>query len=110
MATTITLIKAARAEVRNPLLFDNGDLLQGNPRGDFMANGPPLQPGQVHPACKVLNALGVDAAKIGNRELNYGLPFLRRAIAGAASPYGSANVHINDGDSNPDNDLHGFTP
>ena len=110
LAKTITLIKAARAEVKNSLLFDNGDLLQGSPLGDFVANGPPLQPGQVHPAYKVLNALGVDAANIGNHEFNYGLPFLRQAIAGAAFPYVSANVHIDDGDGNPDNDLHAFTP
>ena len=110
LAKTITLIKAARAEVKNSLLFDNGDLLQGSPLGDFVANGPPLQPGQVHPAYKVLNALGMDAANIGNHEFNYGLPFLRQAIAGAAFPYVSANVHIDDGDGNPDNDLHAFTP
>jgi len=110
LAKTITLIKAARAEVKNSLLFDNGDLLQGNPLGDFVANGPPLRPGQVHPAYKVLNALGVDAANIGNHEFNYGLPFLRSAIAGAAFPYVSANVHIDDGDGDPDNDLHAFTP
>jgi len=110
LAKTITLIKAARAEVKNSLLFDNGDLLQGNPLGDFVANGPPLRPRQVHPAYKVLNALGVDAANIGNHEFNYGLPFLRSAIAGAAFPYVSANVHIDDGDGDPDNDLHAFTP
>ena len=32
LARAITLIKAARAEVLNSLLFDNGDLRQGNPR------------------------------------------------------------------------------
>ena len=34
LAKTITLIKAARAEAKNSLLFDNGDLLQGSPLGD----------------------------------------------------------------------------
>ena len=43
---TATLIKAARAEVMNTLLFDNGDLLQGNPLGDYMAKVKPLRPGQ----------------------------------------------------------------
>jgi 2',3'-cyclic-nucleotide 2'-phosphodiesterase/3'-nucleotidase len=33
----------------------------------------------VHPAFKVLNALGYDAANVGNHEFNYGLPFLSRA-------------------------------
>lgn len=97
LAKTATLIKAARAEVKNSLLFDNGDLLQGNPLGDFVARVQPLQRGQVHPAYKVLNALGVDAANIGNHEFNYGLPFLRQAISGAAFPYVSANVYVDDG-------------
>ncbi|HEX2011881.1 MAG TPA: bifunctional 2',3'-cyclic-nucleotide 2'-phosphodiesterase/3'-nucleotidase, partial [Roseateles sp.] len=48
--------------------------------------------GAVHPAYKVLNLLNVDAANIGNHEFNYGLSFLRQAIAGAEFPYVSANV------------------
>ncbi len=110
LAKTITLIKAARAEAKNSLLFDNGDLLQGSPLGDWTARIKPLAASQVHPAYKVLNAIGVDAANIGNHEFNYGLPFLRQAIAGAAFPYVSANVHLDDGDGNPDNDVHAFTP
>ena len=110
LAKTITLIKTARAEAKNSLLFDNGDLLQGSPLGDWVARVKPLAAGQVHPAYKVLNAIGVDAANIGNHEFNYGLPFLRQAIAGAAFPYVSANVHLDDGDGNPDNDVHAFTP
>lgn len=92
LARTVTLIKAARAEATNHLLFDNGDLLQGNPLGDFVARVRPLAPGATHPAYKVLNELGVDAANIGNHEFNYGLPFLRRALAGAKFPYVNANV------------------
>ncbi len=110
LAKTITLIKAARAEVKNSLLFDNGDLLQGSPMGDWVARIRPLPVGAVHPAYKVLNAIGVDAANIGNHEFNYGLAFLRQAIAGANFPYVSANVHIDDGDGNPANDAHAFTP
>ena len=120
LAKTITLIKAARAEAKNSLLFDNGDLLQGSPLGDWVARDwlardsvarmQPLAPGQVHPAYKVLNAIGVDAANIGNHEFNYGLPFLRQALSGTAFPTVSANVHVDDGDGNPDNDGYAFTP
>ena len=92
LAKAATLIKAARAEAPNSLLFDNGDLLQGNPLGDYIARVRPLPRGEVHPAYKVLNQLGVDAANIGNHEFNYGLPFLRQAISGAQFPYVSANV------------------
>lgn len=86
LAKTITLIHQARAEAPNSLLFDNGDLLQGNPLGDLVARVHPLKTGDVHPAYKVLNLLQVDAANIGNHEFNYGLPFLRQAIAGANFP------------------------
>lgn len=110
LARTATLIKAARAEAKNSLLFDNGDLLQGSPLGDYVARIKPLAAGAVHPAYKVLNALGVDAANIGNHEFNYGLPFLRQAIAGAAFPYVSANVTLDDGDGNIANDKPAFTP
>ena len=110
LAKTISLIKAARAQVPNSMLFDNGDLLQGNPLGDWVARVKPLQPGQIHPAYKVLNAIGVDAANIGNHEFNYGLPFLRQAIAGANFPYVSANVHLDAGRNDPANDAHAFTP
>ncbi|HEX2010408.1 MAG TPA: bifunctional metallophosphatase/5'-nucleotidase, partial [Roseateles sp.] len=37
LAKAAALIKAARAEATNSLLFDNGDLLQGNPLGDLIA-------------------------------------------------------------------------
>ncbi len=92
LAKTVSLIKAARSEARNSLLFDNGDLLQGSPLGDLVARIKPLPQREVHPAYKVLNLLQVDAANIGNHEFNYGLPFLRQAIAGASFPYVSANV------------------
>ena len=110
LARTITLIKAARAEAPNSLLFDNGDLLQGNPLGDLVAKIAPLKDGQVHPAYKVMNALKYDAANIGNHDFNYGLPFLRRALAGAAFPYVNANVYVDDAAKAGANATHAFTP
>ena len=107
---TATLIKEARAEVKNALLFDNGDLLQGNPLGDYIAKVKPLQPGQVHPAFKVMNALGYDAGNIGNHEFNYGLAFLRQSLAGAAFPYVNANIVIDDDKGKPDDAKNAFTP
>ena len=107
---TATLIKAARAEARNSLLFDNGDLLQGSPLGDYVARVKPLQPGQVHPAYKVLNALGVDAGNVGNHEFNYGLPFLKLALLGAAFPIVNANIVEDDGKGQPALAKNVFTP
>lgn len=110
LAKTISLIKAARAQASNSLLFDNGDLLQGNPLGDYVARVKPLQAGQVHPAYKVLNQIGVDAANIGNHEFNYGLPFLRQALAGANFPYVSANVVVAQPGVPAEKSPHAFTP
>jgi 2',3'-cyclic-nucleotide 2'-phosphodiesterase / 3'-nucleotidase len=110
LSRTATLIKSARAEAKNSLLFDNGDLLQGSPLGDFVARVRPLQPGQVHPAYKVLNQLGVDAANIGNHEFNFGLPFLRQAIAGANFPYVSANVVLDEPGVPPEQARPAFNP
>ena len=117
LALTATLIKAARAEQRNTLLFDNGDLLQGSPLGDYVArvkplvNGgrPPLGAGGAqHPAHRVMQALGYDAANIGNHEFNYGLPFLRNALAGAGFPYVNANIVLDDGSER--GGANAFTP
>lgn len=110
LAKTITLIQAARAEAKNSLLFDNGDLLQGSPLGDYVARIRPLPTGEVHPAYKVLNRLGVDAANIGNHEFNFGLPFLRQAIAGANFPYVSANVMVDEPGVPREQAKHAFTP
>ena len=111
LARTATLMKAARAEVRNTLLFDNGDLLQGNPLGDFVARIKPLAAGQTHPAYKVMNALRYDAANVGNHEFNYGLPFLRGALPGAAFPYVNANVFNDEGAAKGmSKDTQAFTP
>jgi len=110
LARTATLIRDARAEARNSLLFDNGDLLQGNPMGDYMARSRGLSYGEIHPMYKAMNLLGYDAANIGNHEFNYGLDFLLKSLAGADFPYVLSNVYTDDGDSNPDNDKHYIQP
>jgi len=94
LARTATLIREARSEVRNSLLFDSGDLIQGNPLGDYVAVAQRLQPGQTHPVFKALNLLDYAAASLGNHEFNYGLDFLRLALAGARFPYVTANVFV----------------
>lgn len=93
LAKTATLIRAARDEAPNSLLFDNGDLLQGNPLGDYKAKIDVLEQGEVHPVYQAMNLLGYDAANIGNHEFNFGLEFLETALAGADFPYVNANVY-----------------
>ncbi len=108
LVKTAGLIKAARAESKNTLLFDNGDLLQGSPLGDWVATVQPLAAGQMHPAHKLMQALGYDAANVGNHEFNYGLPFLTQAIAASGIPYVNANIVEDDG--TPTGGKNVFTP
>ena len=104
LARTATLIRAARREVTNSVLVDNGDLLQGNPLGDFIARQRGLWEGEVHTVYKAMNLLDYTVANVGNHEFNYGLEFLGRSISGANFPYISANVFHDDGDDDPEND------
>ncbi|MGD8384470.1 MAG: bifunctional 2',3'-cyclic-nucleotide 2'-phosphodiesterase/3'-nucleotidase, partial [Lysobacterales bacterium] len=99
---TAALIAAARKEAANSVLVDNGDLLQGNPMGDYAARGRVLRFGEIHPAFKAMNLLGYDVGNIGNHDLNYGLDFLVKALHGANFPYISANIVVADGDDGND--------
>ncbi|WP_428262689.1 bifunctional 2',3'-cyclic-nucleotide 2'-phosphodiesterase/3'-nucleotidase [Haliangium sp.] len=110
LANVATLIAEARGEVNNSMLVDNGDLIQGNPLGDYMARELGLDMGEVHPVYKAMNLLDYEVGNIGNHEFNYGLDFLDAAVAGASFPYISANVFIDDGDQEPDNDEPYFAP
>lgn len=92
LARLAELIKAARAEAPNSLLFDNGDLLQGSPFADYIARETRLKPGQPHPIFRAMNLLGYDAATLGNHDFNFGLDYLVEALAGAVFPYTCANV------------------
>jgi len=107
---TATLVQNARKEARNSMLFDNGDLIQGNPLGDYVARIKPLADGQLHPMHAAMGVLGYDAGNLGNHEFNYGLPFLQKVLSSAPMPYVSANVYVDDGDGNPANDKNAFTP
>lgn len=109
-AKTATLIRQARDEVKNSLLFDNGDLIQGNPLGDYVAKIDPLKETETHPVYEAMNLLDYDAGNIGNHEFNFGLDFLNQSLKGANFPYVSANVYIDDHDNDPMNDQNYFDP
>ncbi|MCG6111618.1 MAG: bifunctional 2',3'-cyclic-nucleotide 2'-phosphodiesterase/3'-nucleotidase [Paracoccus sp.] len=96
LARTASLIQARRAEVRACLLLDNGDFLQGGPMGDLVARRAALFP-DTHPAIAAMNALGYDAAALGNHDFNFGLPFLRRTVARARFPVLAANLSMRRG-------------
>ncbi|ETI69490.1 bifunctional 2',3'-cyclic nucleotide 2'-phosphodiesterase/3'-nucleotidase precursor protein [Neobacillus vireti LMG 21834] len=93
LVKTATLIKQARNEVKNSMLFDNGDEIQGNPLGDYVAKVKGLKKGEVHPVYRAFNLLGYDATTVGNHEFNYGLDFLAETLNDAKMPVVNANVY-----------------
>ena len=92
LARTAAHIADIRAEATNSLLLDNGDFLQGNPMGDYIAYERGMKDGDMHPVITAMNTVGFDASTLGNHEFNYGLDFLMKSLAGAAFPVVSANV------------------
>ena len=91
LVRTASLINAARGEVKNSVLVDNGDVIQGSPLGDYMA-AKGLKAGDVHPVYKAMNTLDYAVGNLGNHEFNYGLDYLHKAIDGAKFPYVNANI------------------
>lgn len=71
-----TLIREARREHPNNFLFDDGDTIQGTALSDHQALAERLPCTQKLATYKAMDALGYDAAAIGNHEFNYGLDFL----------------------------------
>ncbi|WP_243611349.1 bifunctional 2',3'-cyclic-nucleotide 2'-phosphodiesterase/3'-nucleotidase [Shimia aestuarii] len=92
LARIATLLTRERATTRNSLLFDNGDFLQGTALADLFADHP-VSDERRHPAIDAMNALGVDAAALGNHEFNLDLETLASVLATAQFPLLSANLH-----------------
>ncbi len=110
LARTATIIDTIRAEAANSLLIDNGDVLQGNPMGDYMAYQRGLKDGDVHPVIKAMNTLGYTVGTLGNHEFNYGLDFMFKVLGGANFPFVCANLTKGQLASDPKNDELFFKP
>ncbi|MFJ6944370.1 bifunctional metallophosphatase/5'-nucleotidase [Streptomyces wuyuanensis] len=82
LAKISTLVEQVRKEKgrRNTLLIDAGDTIQGTQLSYYYAKVDPItaRRGPVHPMAQAMNAIGYDAAALGNHEFNYGIPVLRR--------------------------------
>ncbi|MEV7524533.1 5'-nucleotidase C-terminal domain-containing protein [Streptomyces sp. NPDC091371] len=82
LAKISTLVEQVRAEKgrRNTLLIDAGDTIQGTQLSYYYAKVDPItaRRGPVHPMAQAMNAIGYDAAALGNHEFNYGIPVLRK--------------------------------
>lgn len=90
VATIVDSLRAANPD--RVLLVDAGDLLQGTPVTSVALRdslGASLGP---NPIIATMNAMGYDAAAIGNHEFNYGTRYLSRAINQARFPFLAANA------------------
>jgi len=92
LARTASIIDTIRAEASNSILVDNGDFLQGNPMGDYIAYQRGMKSGDMHPVIAAMNVLGYDCGTLGNHEFNYGLDFLFNVTNGANFPLVCANL------------------
>lgn len=96
LAKIATLVEAIRAERGwcATLLLDAGDTLQGTPLSYYYARIEPITgpDAPIHPMAAAMNAIGYDAAALGNHEFNYGLPTLRAFQSQLDHPLLGANV------------------
>ncbi|MEH0579958.1 bifunctional metallophosphatase/5'-nucleotidase [Streptomyces sp. B21-108] len=96
LARISTLVNRIRAEKgrQNVLLLDAGDTIQGTPLTYYYAKVDPItaKGGPVHPMAQAMNAIGYDAAALGNHEFNYGIETLRKFESQLRFPLLGANA------------------
>ncbi|WP_405808955.1 5'-nucleotidase C-terminal domain-containing protein [Streptomyces sp. NBC_00210] len=93
ISTLVEKIRAQRGR-RNTLLIDAGDTIQGTQLSYYYAKVDPItaERGPVHPMAQAMNAIGYDAAALGNHEFNYGIPVLRKFQQQCRFPLLGANA------------------
>ncbi|MFE2939732.1 bifunctional metallophosphatase/5'-nucleotidase [Streptomyces sp. NPDC059255] len=96
LAKISTLVEQVRKEKgrQNTLLIDAGDTIQGTQLAYYYAKVDPItaKRGPVHPVAQAMNAIGYDAAALGNHEFNYGIPVLRKFEEQVRFPLLGANA------------------
>ncbi|NWG00989.1 MAG: bifunctional metallophosphatase/5'-nucleotidase [Thermoanaerobaculaceae bacterium] len=90
LAQVATLVARLRAENPRTLVLDGGDTLQGTPLTHYVLAD--RSPHVEDPTVAAMNAIGYDAAVVGNHEFNYGLEPLRRAVHQSHFPWLAANL------------------
>ncbi|MFE3884215.1 bifunctional metallophosphatase/5'-nucleotidase [Streptomyces lydicus] len=93
ISTLVTQVRRERGR-RNTLLIDAGDTIQGTQLAYYYAKVDPITApgGPVHPMARAMNAIGYDAAALGNHEFNYGIPVLRKFEESCDFPLLGANA------------------
>lgn len=94
-----TMIQKIRAEEKNVLLVDAGDLIQGSPIG-YLTKGSIM--------VKAINSLNYDAWTIGNHEFDWGIETLADRINECKIPVLSANLHVIDKSGTADKAVEAF--
>ncbi|MDQ1750912.1 MAG: 2,3-cyclic-nucleotide 2-phosphodiesterase / 3-nucleotidase [Pseudonocardiales bacterium] len=101
LAKISTLVTAVRAErgYCSTLTLDAGDTIQGTPLAysyakayDAKVNDAKVDLPVIHPMAAAMNAIGYDAAALGNHEFNYGLALLREFESQLQFPLLGANA------------------
>lgn len=96
LAKISTLVAAMRAERGrcSTLMLDAGDTIQGTPLAYYYARIDPITSpsAPVHPMAAAMNAIGYDAAALGNHEFNYGVDVLRKFQSQLHHPLLGANA------------------
>jgi len=102
LAKISTLVNQVRQDRgrSNTLLIDAGDTIQGTPLAYYYAKVEPITAGGIHPIAAAMNAIGYDAAALGNHEFNYGIPLLRKFQSQLKFPLLGANA-IDDATGKP---------
>ena len=92
LTRTASLIARARDEAARDgaltLLFDNGDMLQGTPLGDLVAD----RADRPHPLMRAFGHLRYDAVGLGNHDFNFGLKTLAAVLRQAPCPVLCSNM------------------
>ncbi|WP_028047777.1 bifunctional UDP-sugar hydrolase/5'-nucleotidase [Cellulomonas sp. URHE0023] len=102
LAKVSTLVDQVRADKgrTNTLLIDAGDTIQGTSLAYYYAKVEPIGKRVEHPMAAAMNAIGYDAAAVGNHEFNYGIPYLRTFEKQLDFPLLAANA-LNDASGRP---------
>ncbi|MEZ8686266.1 metallophosphoesterase [Vibrio splendidus] len=86
-------IEHYRNESDNSVLADTGDLLVGNPFGDFIGGQWLAGQAKTTPIIDILNELNFDVAAPGNHDFDYGLEYLHLNYDKANFPTVLSNVY-----------------
>lgn len=93
ISTLVTAMRAERGDCAT-LTLDAGDTIQGTPLAYYYARIDPITGAKapIHPMAAAMNAIGFDAAAIGNHEFNYGIETLRKFQSQLHHPLLCANA------------------